>query len=150
MSAGQSKLPHDKRRSGLAVGLAGVLRLEEHLGQVLKQLPRRVGVGLDELPKVPAGHQQAVQSRGRGYGGSTDLLGDQRQLAEVVARTELLDLLPVDGYRRGPLSDDEKVAAAHLPFGDHAGSRFERTFPERVAEFLELSLAEIAEKPDAL
>src|SRR5262245_26212657 len=98
---------------------------------VLEELPRDVGIVIDELTKVPRRHHEAAHRSRRRHRREPRALADQCELAEMGAGRERADLVAVDGHRRFALEDDEEVHAAHLALA------YDRR-PGAVAPFLEV------------
>src|SRR5579884_2606189 len=124
--------------------------VEERAHDVAEQLPGDVGIPLDELAKVPGRDLQAMELRLRCHRGGALALGDQPQLAEVVARPQPRGLASIDAHGRLAVRDDEEADAAHRPLLDDRRAGLEAPLPELVGELSQLPLAELAEEFDLL
>src|ERR671921_1534009 len=85
-----------------------LLFLLEELHYVLQELPGDVRVLLGKLPEIPKAHGEAAHGPVRGHRRGADALADQGELAEVVARPQLSDLVAVEAHRRRAVDDDEE------------------------------------------
>src|SRR5581483_10329984 len=85
----------------------------------LEQLPRDLGVLLDERPELPGGEAVRRHRRLRGHGRGTGAVVDQSDLAEVVAGAASPDVGAADAVAHRALADDEEADAALPLRGDH-------------------------------
>src|SRR5581483_9616830 len=129
------------KRPGLRPGRGrGRTALADEPGEVPEELPGDVRVSLDEPAEVPRRHHQAAQAVVGGDRGRPDSLADQRQLAEVVAPSELRHPAAVDGDGRLAVRDHEEVDAAHLALAHDRGPGAELALPEVAGEPPQLAL----------
>src|SRR5215211_5155412 len=119
--------------------------LDEHL----QHLPGYRRVRLDERPEVPRRHPVAVQLVVRGDGRGAVDVGDESDLAEVVAGPELPHVAAADADRGAAALDDEEPDAALAFLGDLVAGP-ERSLLHRGRDLLQLTVAEVGEERYAL
>jgi hypothetical protein len=87
-------------------------------GERLEELPGDARVRLDDRPELPRGEPERHDVRLRGHGRRARRLGDESDLAEVVAGAQPADLLAVDLDARLAVLDDEEADARLALLGD--------------------------------
>src|SRR5438105_9731260 len=113
-----------------------------------EDLPRDLAVPFDERAKVPRGHAVAAELRLRGHGRRPRRLRDQRDLAEVVARSQLADLVAAHRHTRPAVLDHEE-ADADLALFRYLLARGEGALGHRLGDPLELLVLQPGEEDDA-
>src|SRR5690242_15389636 len=127
-----------------------LLGLAEPLRHHLEQLPRDLGVRLDERPELPRGEAVADDFGLGGHGRRAQrLFVDQRDLAEVVARADLTAGLAVDVDAGRSLADDEEADAARSFRRDRVAGR-ETARLEGARDALEVLVGEALEERNLL
>jgi hypothetical protein len=116
---------------------------------VLEELPGRVGVVLDEAPKLPDGRDEGLEVRLRRDGRRSHAVAEECDLAEVVTGAEDGQIPPVGGDAGRTVGDDEESDPPLVSLLDHDRVGREGTLGEGVGQSLELLRIEAREKRNA-
>src|SRR5689334_12930915 len=119
----------------------------ELLGHRLEHRPGELRVRLDERAEVPHRHPPGLDGRLGGDRGRAAALGDQRDLAEIVAWAELAAVFPANGHLRAAVLDNEEADAA-LALGGERRALVEPPLLHRPGDLLELAPAQVGEERD--
>src|SRR5712691_63106 len=148
-SAGSDHAGSGRSSASATAVLPSLLGFLEPLRHRLQHLPGDRRVRLDERAEVPERHPVAAQvGLGGNRGGAIDV-GDQNDLAEVVAWAEGSHLFAADAHLRRAVVDHEETDAA-LAFFGHGVAGVERPLLHRPGDLLQLTVVEIGEDGDAL